>query len=303
MRRLALLGIAIVLGVCACFICFKLNVRSPVEDHLLLPGGDLGHRLSEGAPSQSSVVRSLADGGVTLVETVPVKGSSQPFEVDRHETRPLSVEERASLEERLHRFLFGMGEVIAANTNGHDVRMMIQQFAARGAVAETLAALDCVERGQAFVLLHADGALRDTSEWVFRRERLRQVDGVRDIVIAIDLVRFPEIMPLRAELENVKRYKNDDMCAVWNAIDLEVRQKIVSEGAEAQRFMSRVQAEMVPLLSDPEASMVPASRVKILEWNRASAAVARVPLGRLGPNLEAIPGVTVFNGYAFAGSK
>jgi hypothetical protein len=255
------------------------------------------------AEPTSATDRTLVPGGVTDAASDAEREVRQPFRLPVQGAREMTAVEVAAMQERLHRFVAGLASVIQANAGSSDPRKLVQLTAARAGTAEALAALDCIERGQAFVWSEPDGTLRDTSDWIYRRERLPQADGMQDVVVAIDLARFPEILPMRAELEHVRRGKNDDLCAAWNALALEVRQRIVRDGEDARRFMSRIQAEMLPLLSDPDASRVPDSRARLQAWHRAAAAAARVPVGGLGPDLEAIPGVTSFNGYTVTGVR
>lgn len=246
-----------------------------------------------GFSSERDIVRSLSEGGQTLVEVYRSPSDPEPIFTQGAKTRPLTTREREIVESQMRRHLDLVMKTALSQKSSAKTADFVQEVAARCSIVETSAALECLGRGQAFVLLDGRG-LRDSDSWTYIQHRIQSQEDAIYVTIAVDMDRHPEIRSYRKELDNVERYSNDEICYEWNALDFGVRSRIIQEGRDAEARLGMMRSQMVSVdRRSPEGSDL------WREWARLSSIAARMPRGPLGDLYEAIPGKTVFNGRSF----
>jgi hypothetical protein len=243
---------------------------------------------------ESDIVHNLAAGGRTVVETYQKAGDPVPESVRSATTRPLTADELEALDQQVRKHIDKVTRAIVPLANSDRTEDLVQVVAGRSTLAESYAALDCLGRGQAFVRLEGSG-MRESKAWTFLQYRLGRGDGAPYATVAVDLGRFPDVFAHRQELSNVKRFRNDEICFEWNALEFDVRSRIVDEANKARARLQEIQQSVVA--ADHR---TPEGKAIWDEWARLAALVARMPCGGLGDYLEAIPGRTVFSGRSFA---
>lgn len=246
------------------------------------------------AAVESDIVRSLSTGGRTVVETYQKAEDPVPESVRTATTRPLTADELEVLDREVRKHIDKVMRAIVPLANSDRTEDFVQVVAGRSSLAESYAALDCLGRGQAFVRLERSG-MRESKAWTFLQYRLGRGDGAPYATVAVDLLRFPDVVAYRQELANVKRFRNDEICFEWNSLEFDVRSRIVDEAKAARARLQEIQQSV--MAADRK---TPEGKAIWDEWARLAAIVARMPCGPLGDCLEAIPGRTVFSGRSFA---
>jgi len=242
---------------------------------------------------ERDMVRSLGEGRQTLVEVYRDPSDPNPIFTQGAKTRPLTTREREIVESQMRRHLDLIMKTALSQTSSAKTADFVQETAARCSIVETSAALECLGRGQAFVLLEGRG-LRDSDSWTYIQHRIQIQEDAVYVTIAVDLDRHPDIHSYRKELANVERFSNDEICYEWNALDFGVRSRIIQEGRDAETRLGMIQSQLLSIdRRTPEGSDL------WREWARLSSIAARMPRGPLGDLYEAIPGKTVFNGRSF----
>lgn len=246
-------------------------------------------RVSERSMVEGDMVRSMVTGGRTVVEEYGSTTDAAPQVTHAAATRPLTNEEVEIVERNLRRHMDEVMRAILPLADSTRTEDFVQVAAGRSSMAESSAALSCLRRGQAFILLEGS-RLRESKSWTYLQQRIESGPNAYYATIAVDLANWPDVVAYRQEFSNVQRFKNDEVCFEWNALAFEVRREIVEEGLAARLRLREIQA----MVQSADRGSVEGLRLWE-EWARLSTIESRMPRGAMGEFYEAIPGQTVFN--------